>query len=87
MGPARASVGAACPASPSPDSPSALQRPGILIINSNHTTTFSTTKNSHNSYTTRNNHKLNSNNNHRLPNGVRTNVFFAEVPQYTIIMT
>ena len=24
---------------------------------------------------------------HRLPNGVRTNVFFAEVPQYTIIMT
>ena len=23
---------------------------------------------------------------HRLPDGVRTNVFFAEVPQYTIIM-
>ena len=23
---------------------------------------------------------------HRLPNGVRTNVVFAEVPQYTIIM-
>ena len=24
---------------------------------------------------------------HRLPDGVRTNAFFAEVPQYTIIMT
>ena len=24
---------------------------------------------------------------HRLPNGVRTNGVFAEVPQYTIIMT
>ena len=25
--------------------------------------------------------------NHRLPNGVRTSVYFAEVPQYTISMT
>ena len=24
---------------------------------------------------------------HRLPDGVRTNIFLAEVPQYTIIMT
>ena len=24
---------------------------------------------------------------HRLPNGVRTNVFVAEVPHYTMIMT
>ena len=24
---------------------------------------------------------------HRLPNGVRTNICFAEVPQYTILMT
>ena len=63
--------------------------------NTNTNTNANNTNNNDNNDNDSNSNNNNNNNNnkladvhiHRLPDGVRTNICFAEVPQYTIIMT